>query len=190
MDRTRLSLVSVVFSVLAFGVITSAANAQYPVPSPQWGNDCCCEESCCSKMWRCLWGQMACDGTGGRLRIYGYPNPTCCTRCCPYPVYGMGYECHLNSPPCQTYYCPQPVYGYQSKNTKAKKANSASVAACFTATPLPCCSGQPGAEIVRAVSKRTQTSSVIVPTSLKLAAKPVPLNKKKAAKLFDLKSKV
>ena len=188
MDRKHLSLTGIMFTVLAFGFMTTTANAQY-YPMNQAGGECCCDDDCCSRFLRCIWGQMACDGTGGRLRIYGYPNPTCCTRCCPYPVYGMGYECQLNAPPCQTYYCPQPVYGYHSRNSKGKNSNSTSLAACFTATPLPCCSVQPGAEMARAVSKRTQTKAVTIPTGLKLASKPVPLNKKRTAKLVALKSK-
>lgn len=191
MDRQRQPLLATVLTLIALGLMSSAANAQYapcPSPCPQMSGDCGCEdEGCCSRIWRCLWGQMACDGTGGRLRIYGYPYPTCCTRCCSYPVYGMGYECHLNSAPVQTYYCPQPAYGYQSKNVRDKA--STATAACFTAAPLPCCSVQPGAEIVRAVSKRSQSKVVTIPTSLKLASKPVPLGKTKTAKLFDLKSK-
>jgi hypothetical protein len=60
----------------------------------QSSSECNNHKGCCHRLWRCLYGQMASDGTGGTLRIYGYPRPRCCgCQPCEYPLWSTGGVC-------------------------------------------------------------------------------------------------
>ena len=89
MKQHLISVAGILSVVLMLALQSPSAEAQ--------PHDCDCncpKQKKCSQIWRCLYGRMVSDGTGGSFRLYGYPRPTCCgNQPHGYPVWGMGHSC-------------------------------------------------------------------------------------------------
>lgn len=173
-----------VFAFATACLIAPQANAAQPTGhyGQTTGNcDCNCdsEVSCFYKHWRCMYGQMVNDGTGGTFRLYGYPKPPCCCRQpCGYPYWGMGnacfpecygfHGCHHRCPPSRAY----PTNSFGSR--LPSRINGAVMAWC-AAPPVSCSGAESDCQIVQAKHRTVQTKTSTLPRSLKLASSPSPI---------------
>lgn len=174
-----------VLAILGLLVTCQSARAQskYSSPNGNFGqsvDDCDCQQSSrCGSVWRCIWGQMVSDGTGGKLRIYGYPTPACCGRQpCGYPIRGTGGVCFPHCPPTWHRRCRQRPYDVYQTSMSAPFFSSRSngdVAAWCIGSPAASCSGQSDWEVTPASMRNAQRSVTTLPAGLKLASKPTPI---------------